>query len=66
MSVLKKCKVVMIPTEKASSLFIDTRTNELVKSMNIPPVGSIWPNQHLYIISDDEIKHNNLLYVIIW
>lgn len=58
----KTFKIIMLPTEEASRLFIDTRDNSLAQSMDIPPAGSIWPNQHLYILSDEEIKEGDWIY----
>lgn len=66
-TIKRKCKTVMLPTEKATNLFIQksklifTRTatehgrNNLVKMWN----SAGYQGQHLYIISDDEIKESD-------
>lgn len=66
-TIKRKAKVVMLPTEKATNLFIQksklifTRTatehgrNNLVKMWN----SAGYQGQHLYIISDDEIKESD-------
>lgn len=52
----KKCKVVMLPTEKATKLFIDTVYNKGTLKYGIPLDGIY---QHLYILSDEEIKEGD-------
>jgi len=51
----KKFKVVMLPTEKAEGCIIKTSDNVLVYQKN-PYLVDGEKLQHLYIISDDEIK----------
>lgn len=69
---LKKCKVVMLPTnEKATFNFGDMIkhiTNEKLiisgfKSKENNPFDSLWNAQHLYIISDDEFKEDEWVYL---
>lgn len=53
-----KCKVVMLPTEKASSIHLNPK--KLVKwHMDITPTNKDCVNQHLYILSDEEIKEGD-------
>lgn len=53
----KKCKVVMLPTEKASNMWWSGQ-----KLYNKGPEQPRTPYQHLYIISDDVIKEDDWLY----
>lgn len=65
MSTFKKCKVVMLPTEKASTLYStsDPLIPKLFKCSNVEVSnGATGKNQHLYIISDDVIKEDDWLY----
>ena len=55
-SLKKKCQVVMLPTQKASSLYL--LNNELKLGLN-EKGNSAWKNQHLYIISDDGINEGD-------
>lgn len=55
MSTFKKCQVVMLPTEKASSIHANPK--KLVKwHMDIIPTNKDCVNQHLYILSDEKPK----------
>lgn len=57
----KKCKVVIIATDKESRLFLKTG-NQLEYNEHRPIHGINhlgWKYQHLYILSDDEIKEGN-------
>lgn len=54
----KTFPIVMLPTEKASSIHLNPK--KLVKwHMDITPTNKDCVNQHLYIISDDEIKEGD-------
>src|SRR6266403_347430 len=52
----KKCKVVMLPTEKASNLVISKIDNKVIYTNNKIKLDSTFNPQYLYIISDDKIK----------
>jgi len=56
----KECKVVMLPTEKASTLWYNKDTKQLVYNPDyyLDPTHVDIP-QHLYLISDDEIREND-------
>ena len=65
MSTFKKAKVVMLSTNNKSNIVLGKR-NTLYNTKDIPNVEfnnvlspNNWIYQHLYIISDDEIKENN-------
>jgi hypothetical protein len=51
----KKCKVVMLATDSKSTLFIGKTSGQL-HELAIPDKDESTINQHLYILSDDEIK----------
>lgn len=53
--------VVMLSTEK-SKLCLNKQINHLVWSNTDYNLGDTFPNQHLYIISDDEIKEGDWIY----
>jgi hypothetical protein len=57
----KKCKVVMIATNRESRLFL--KTGNQLEYNEYRPIHGInhlgWKYQHLYILSDDEIKEGN-------
>ena len=68
MSTFKKAKVIILPTTNDSNIYLkpqnghlvivtDTRVKRHVTSLN-------FPKQHLYIISDDEIKEGDWFYNI--
>lgn len=57
----KKCKVVMLSTDKASELGL--YNNKLYDSTFGTKTDN-WINQYLYIISDDEIKAGDWYYAI--
>jgi len=62
----KKIKVVMLPTEKASFITKRVKTGELLYSYKIFANNSIYGeavniNQHLYFLSDEEIKMGDWL-----
>src|SRR3990167_2003097 len=60
MSTFKRCKVVMLSTEKASLLYKQGRELYLKDERFIK--DSFWENrtpQHLYILSDEEIKEGD-------
>jgi hypothetical protein len=61
MTQLKKCKVVMLPTEKASGIYLDTygTLHNLNYKRGVDTSGT---PQHLYILSDDEIKEDDWYY----
>jgi len=54
---LKTHKVVMLPTEKASRIHL--ANNKLIYGKELFTDGLTGRNQHLYIISDDEIKEDD-------
>lgn len=55
---LKKAKVVMLPTEK-SNLLLSNQTNKLRLFSNAPnSTFNVVTCQHLYILSDDKIPYN--------
>ena len=65
----KKCRVVMLPTEKASKLFIiDKNTVSEPPYLSFADVGGkvhateCYQPQYLYLISDDEIKEGDNVY----
>lgn len=55
----KKCKVVMLPTKETSSIIKWTSKNVLEYSKNPFFISKEQVPQHLYIISDDEIKEGD-------
>lgn len=56
-----KYKVVMLPTEKASKICLNRSTNKLdLDTTSI--YNSIQKFQHLYILSDEEIKEGDWIY----
>lgn len=57
---LLDCKVVMLPTEKASNLLLESVTNKLHLFKNkITQDGSTLIPQHLYFVSDEQIKEGD-------
>ena len=63
----KKCKVAILATGNASKLFIRKDSNKLDQgTISTDKIHLSTTNQHLYILSDDEIKegdwccHNNI------
>ena len=56
----KTHKVVMLPTEKASRIHL--ANNKLIYGKELFTDGLTGRNQHLYIISDDEIKEGDWYY----
>lgn len=58
----QQCEVVMLPTEKASNLFLGSKTNKIY----IEPIGDIGIPQHLYILSSEEIKEGEDLIKGAW
>lgn len=58
----KKAKVVMLATEKASTLNIHSETGILRIGANIESKNKTAINQHLYIVNDDEIKLGDYYY----
>ena len=64
----KKCKVVMLPTEKASRLYKAPWDEPPFIGYFNNPQGTIKGDtiaQHLYLISDDEIKEGDWYYDVI-
>ena len=55
MSNFKEAKVVMLPTKEKSDIFIG-KTHSVLHYKNNIPDEEFKSYQHLYIISDDEIK----------
>ena len=54
-----KCKIIMLPSEKSSLYLEEHKLRDNKTTMHIP----IKPQpQHLYIISDEEIKEDNYYY----
>lgn len=53
----KKCDVVMLPTEKASPILLTQGKLYYTPDNQEPPKNSA-KNQHLYILSDENIKEN--------
>lgn len=58
----KTFKVVMLPTEKASKLFISSRGDLLYGEIDTESEENCGSEQHLYIISDEEIKEGDWVY----
>lgn len=60
----KKCKVVMLPTEKATSIIKNIKDNKLSFGKIIEPqfVRYGEQGQYLYILSDDEVKENDHIF----
>ena len=59
-TVKRKCRVVMLPTEKASFLYERTDLNTLHLGDDIVyNHDQLRVNRHLYILSDDEIKEGD-------
>lgn len=59
----KTFKVVMLPTEKASRLWLRGSDNKLILENNLQHNSTTVKGcQHLYIISDDEIKEGDWFY----
>ena len=58
----KKCKVVMLPTNEKSKLFIGNVLGQL-QTLVIAHKDKSTNNQHLYILSDDEIKKSDFTHV---
>jgi hypothetical protein len=60
MSTLKECQVVIIPTKEKSKLYIDSH-NKPCRSFIYYEQGVLagCTNQHLYIVSDDQIKEGD-------
>ena len=58
---LKRCKVVMLPTKEKSDIFIG-KTHSVLHYKNNIPDEEFKSYQHLYIISDDEIKEGDWCY----
>lgn len=61
---LKKIPVVMLPTEKASSLFLGLTGRLKFDNKQLSTHPKII-NQHLYFLSDEEIKEGDCIYNII-
>lgn len=59
MSTLKRAKVVMLPTEKASNVWLNKFSNQLHLDGEFKENHKDAINQHLYIISDEEIKEGD-------
>jgi hypothetical protein len=59
MKTTKTCKVVMLPTEKDSDLFIHNPTEVLRYKGHQSELEGIVNKQHLYITSDEEIKEGD-------
>lgn len=62
----KKCKIIMLPTEKESNLYYSKPRDEYFETINLSDEEMFcmdWTNdhkpQHLYLISDDEIKEGD-------
>jgi len=60
MNQFKRAQVVMIPTENETNIFLSE--DKLNISSTFKKVINIGFGQHLYIISDDEIKENDWCY----
>lgn len=54
----KTFKVVMLPTENRGALTLRINKPELIINYSSPD-NKFWINQHLYILSDDEIKEGD-------
>ena len=61
MSTSKKAKVVMLPTKEKSDIFIG-KTHSVLHYKNNIPDEEFKSYQHLYIISDNEIKEGDWVY----
>ena len=65
MSVKRKCKVVMLPTNEKANIYTDRYGNlKLHSTPSKLPINSIGSNQHLYVTSDNEIKEGDRCYDI--
>lgn len=57
-NVKKKCKVIILPTQQQSSIFL--KGSGLLEYNVHPPLHGVkelgWTYQHLYITSDEQIK----------
>lgn len=63
MSTLKECKVVMLPTKDKSTIKKSKFTDKLDYSPAMILIDEHnWQPQHLYILSDDEIKEGDWYY----
>ena len=60
MEQFKRAQVIMLPTNVLSNISLSNKTNNLVYNNNKHDTLSMFTNQHLYIISDDEIKEGDL------
>ena len=56
-----KCSLVMLPTDKITNLILETKNNNLFFTTS-DIINSIMQYQHLYILSDEEIKVNDYQY----
>jgi hypothetical protein len=62
MSTLKECKVIMLPTEDKGPVWIYTSGTRKPQNSNyVSQLGCGDQYQHLYIVSDDEIKEGDYL-----
>lgn len=61
MNQFKRAKVIMLPTNTISNIISGNKTNELILVKNSSKVN-YGKSQHLYIISDDEIKDGDWYY----
>ena len=57
----KKCKIVMLPTDNKASIIkqLDTKTHLILTPSYEWKLTQNWEYQHLYILSDDEIKERD-------
>jgi len=55
----KKHKIIMLPEDKVSHITLETKSNKLWKSSHGAFANDGYINQHLYIISDEEIKEGD-------
>jgi hypothetical protein len=58
----KQVDVVMLPTEKASRILLSKRDGEICFSSVETKEDSTFKPQHLYFLSDDEIKEGDWVY----
>lgn len=59
----KRAKVVMLSTEKASHIILNTATSKLLYFNNhSSPHNNVHKPQHLYILSDEEPKEGDVYY----
>ena len=59
MSTFKKTKVVMLPTNEKAAMFINKKTPAIMQIGDNKVKNEFWAGQHLYFLSDEEIKEGD-------